>query len=432
MLTYRSLAWAAILAVVMPAAWSRADGTIDATRAVRVSLPSAGDAPVTFKTPDGKEGWVRRLGNQTIPTPAYANGKIYTGAGMSSTAFYAINADTGRTIWKKTTTDNGPTSPIVSEGLVAYNTESCDTETRDAETGEMSWHETTGGSLLTQPVVVNNVLAIPHPTMARRQGVTEDAFRMLVVDLKTGKHFMDENMTADVLGAPVSAGDRMFFTCTDGRVFCLRLAGEGRNWHVVAKATSAPVVVGDTLAVTTEEPSGNGAMVSIRRYTMNEGNVIDEKPIASTAVGKAVLTTGQRAEWDYQGPKIVATGKQLFNAPGQTINSVDVESGKALWKTTVSGNGLTNAANSLTPPALGKANLYLGSTKGHVLAVKQSDGTLAFGYNVGEPLASQPILAEGNLYFGTANGLLVCIKLNDPDAKDWHAWGGNAQHNKVD
>ena len=262
--------------------------------------------------------------------------------------------------------------------------------------------------------------------------MTEDAFRMLIVDLKTGKHSMDANMTADVMVAPVSVGDRIFFTCTDGRVFCLRLAGEGYSWHVVAKATSAPVVVGQTLAVTTEEPTARGAVVSIQRYAVDDGQLIGETPVAATAVGKAVLAAGQRAEWDYQGPKIAAAGHHLFNAPGQTINSVDVDSGKTLWKTTVTGNGLTNAANALTPPALGKVNLYLGSAKGHILAVKQSDGTLAFAYNVGEPLASQPILADGNLYFGTASGLLVCLKLNDADARDWHAWGGNAQHNKVE
>src|SRR5579862_9096999 len=63
--------------------------TIDISGAIRINLPAAGDAPVAFKTPDGKEGWVRRLSTETIPTPAYAKGRIFTGAGMGSRVFMA-------------------------------------------------------------------------------------------------------------------------------------------------------------------------------------------------------------------------------------------------------------------------------------------------------------------------------------------------------
>jgi outer membrane protein assembly factor BamB len=406
-----------------------AEGTIDAGKSVNVTLPAVPDeAAVAFKTSDGKEGWVKKLSGDAIPTPAFANGKIYTGGGMSSRLFMAINAATGKTIWSKPTQDNGPTSPVVEGKYVAYNTESCHTESRDSESGELLWSEVTGGSLLTQPVIADGSLIIPHPTMARKAQMADDAFRMLGVDLATGKHSWDANMTGDVLAAPVGAIGHVFFTCTDGRLFCSKTRTGGEEWHVVAHATSAPVVVGNVVAVTTTE---NGK-VCIRRFSVQDGSPMDEKGLAPTTAGAAVLAGGQRAEWDYQGPKIAARGWNLFNAPGQTINSVDGETGKTLWTAKVTGDGLGEGANSLTPPALGKVNLYLGTARGQVLAVKQADGTLVYGYAFGQALASQPILADGNLYFGTTNGMLVCLKLNDADAKDWTAWGGNAQHNKVE
>src|SRR5262245_31227426 len=120
--------WGAVgLCAMLAGITARGDGTIDLSHAIRVSLPSAGK----FTTPDGKEGWVRRLSNETIPTPAYAKGKIFTGAGMGSRTFMALNAATGEMLWQQQTQDNGPTSPIVEEGYVSYNTESCHTETRD-------------------------------------------------------------------------------------------------------------------------------------------------------------------------------------------------------------------------------------------------------------------------------------------------------------
>jgi outer membrane protein assembly factor BamB len=112
------------------------------------------------------------------------------------------------------------------------------------------------------------------------------------------------------------------------------------------------------------------------------------------------------------------------------INSLDIDSGKMLWTTRVSM--LSNAANSLTPPALGKENVYLGSAAGHLFAVKKADASLAFAYRISQPLASQPVLADGNLYVGTTSGMLVCLKLGDKDADHWTAWGGDAQHNKVE
>src|SRR5678815_2940688 len=79
---------AVALAGFMPAV--HADTVIDASRAIKVNLPGTnGTNPVSFKTSDGKEGWVVKLSNDSIPTPAYANGKILTGTGVSGRAFYA-------------------------------------------------------------------------------------------------------------------------------------------------------------------------------------------------------------------------------------------------------------------------------------------------------------------------------------------------------
>ena len=403
---------------------------VDLTTATRITLPATGDQPETFKTPDGKEGWVRKLSNEQIPTPGYASGRIFTGNGMSQSVFRAIDALTGQTLWQVSTTDNGPTSPVITGGVVSYNTESCDTETRDLDNGSLVWKEVTGGSLLTQPVVCGDMLIVPHPTMARTAKMSDDSFRMLGVDLKTGKHFWDRNMTADVLGAPVSAGGNVYFTCADGRLFCMATQGGGVDWHVAARALSAPVVVGKTVAVSVQAKTAGGAnAVAIRRFDAQDGTPIDADGIAATEISGAFPALGQQSGWDYQGPKIVAAGHHLFDAAGRTIDSVDVDTGKLAWRATVTGAEMS--LNSFTPPAVGKSNLYLGSSRGCVFSVRQADGRLGFAYDIGQPLASPPILAEGNLYIGTANGYLVCLKLQDPDAKDWHQWGGDAQHNKV-
>ena len=127
---------------------------IDLRAAMNVNLPTpARDRePASFETPDGRSGWVLRLpGNRPIATPAYADGMHYVGGGYGSHEFYAVNADTGKVIWKIETGDDGPTAAVVTEGRVAFNTESCTLVIVDEKTGRLVWQEWLGDPLMSQP-----------------------------------------------------------------------------------------------------------------------------------------------------------------------------------------------------------------------------------------------------------------------------------------
>ena len=407
------------------------DKTVDLSKSTAIDLPSAGDSPVAFKTPDGKQGWVRRMSTETIPTPAYAKGRLYTGAGFSSRQFFALDATTGKTLWQQQTQDNGPTSPVVSGNYVTYNTESCHSEVRETEGGNLVWSEVTGGTLLTQPVIADGCVIIPHPMMARKAN-TDIPFRMLAADLKTGKHAFDAPMTGDVLSAPAAADGRVAFTCTDGRVFCLSTHDGAQAWHAQLNAAAAPLLVGQTLVVSTVKGTADKSVISMQRYRVWDGEPMDAEPLAATTVASPWLDKSMRADWDFQGPRVAYANKRLFNAPGNTVNSVAFDTGKTLWRATLTGNDLNNQANMLTPPALGQKKVFLASARGHLVALNQEDGSLAYSYKISQPVASQPVLAGGSIYFGTSSGMLVCLKVDDPDADQWHAWGGNAQHNKTE
>jgi hypothetical protein len=76
-----------------------------------------------------------------------------------------------------------------------------------------------------------------------------------------------------------------------------------------------------------------------------------------------------------------------------------------------------------SPPALGERNLYLCGAQGHLVAVKQQDGAVAFAYALKQPMTFQPALAKGAIYAGAGAGLLICLKTGDKDADGWYAWG---------
>jgi outer membrane protein assembly factor BamB len=134
--------------------------------------------------------------------------------------------------------------------------------------------------------------------------------------------------------------------------------------------------------------------------------------------------------WAYQGSRAAYSNGQMMNAQGKYLNSIKTGDGKFAWRAEVKGKGIKEDTQVFSPPALGKLNLYLCGAQGHIVAINQKDGALAFAYALKQPMAFQPALAKGNIYAGTINGLLICLKTGDKDADGWYAWGGNAQHNK--
>src|SRR5438128_475646 len=151
---------------------------IDLDKAVVCSLPKAnGDLkPVSFKTPDGKEGWVVHIpGNLPIATPAYADGKLFVGGGYGSHEFYAFDAQTGEKVWQIKTSDDGPSAAVVEDGCVAFNTESCTVIVADAKTGNILWQEWLGDPLMSQPAISKGRLYMAYPAGQRGHGAPQNA-----------------------------------------------------------------------------------------------------------------------------------------------------------------------------------------------------------------------------------------------------------------
>ena len=454
---------------------------IDLDKATEFDLPVATSdlAAISFITPDGKQGWVMRIpGSLPIATPAYADGMIFVGGGYGSHEFYAVDAETGSVVWKMNTQDDGPTAAVVEGGYVAFNTESCTVIVAEAKTGKVIWQEWLGDPLMSQPAISNGRLYIAYPAGQRR--AQNDAantnssdlgpgHRILCADLKTGRHLWEQRITADVISAPVISGDQVLFTCFDGVSFCLNASTGAVVWKKENAGTSAPLVADGHVVTTSKEMENGKAYEGLKRLDLKEGKdrdrelltkdkagylrvgggggvLIDAAKVGkldssvgfSSAPGAAKLAEANQhigvstvaGAWAYQGSRAAYRNGQMMNAQGKYLNSLKTGDGKFAWRAEVKGKGISEDTQVFSPPALGERNLYLCGAQGHLVAVKQHDGALAFAYALKHPMAFQPALAKGNIYIGTVNGLLICLKTGDNDADGWYAWGGNAQHNK--
>lgn len=470
---------------------------IDMDKAVDLPLPDVkGDLkPEAFKTTDGRGGWVVRIpGNRPIATPAFAKvdgrAMLFVGGGYGSHEFYAFDAATGEKAWQMQTGDDGPSAAVVEDGLVAFNTESCTVIVADARTGKVVWQEWLGDPLMSQPAIRGGKLYMAHPAGQNKPngqgqanvaaaaqpapGQAHGSHRVLCADLRTGKHLWEQDITGDVISAPILAGDDVFLTCFDGTSLCLASADGSVKWKKANMGTSAPLVAGGQVVVAQREVRGGETFEGLRRMETAKGSDRDAGQLAQAkaaylkpgATGNGGLATTQAAKldasvgfasapaaaalhayggaaananvtsvaqaWAFQGSRAAFANGQIVNAQGNALNCLRASDGQVRWHGLAIGKQVGDGAQIFAPPAMGVKNLYVCSTQGHLLSVSQDEGRVGFVYATGQPISFQPALAGGNLYAGTNNGLLICLRTGDADADGWTAWGGNAQHNKAE
>jgi Ca-activated chloride channel family protein len=460
---------------------------IDLDKAIEVKLPniSAELKPVAFRTKDGKEGWAVKIpGGLPIATPAYSGGRLFVGGGYGSHEFYAFDAKTGRLVWKMKTSDDGPSAAVVEGNYVAFNTESCTLVVADARTGKLVWEEWLGDPLMSQPAISKGRVFMAYPAgqsgnhrgrvlnnkkAKRNDDEEQGSHRLLAADLRTGKHIWERAISADVISAPVISEDKVYFTTFVGDSYCLDALTGRVVWKKQNAGTSAPVVVANEVIVTQKDSRGAQAYEGLKRLDAARGDDVNKGLIASdkadylaadkgggvalkaeavqaldSSVGFSQAPAAAELEaanrhlgvrtvvggWAYQGSRAAYGKGRMMNAQGRYLNSVNARDGGVAWRAEVSGAGVGHSSQVFSPPALGDEFMYLSSSLGHLVSVRQHDGRLGFAYLFRQPMVFQPALAEGNVYVGTSNGLLICLKTGTRDADGWYAWGGNAEHNK--
>src|SRR6202521_1710463 len=456
---------------------------IDLSKAIDVDLPAASRdlEAVSFGTPDGKTGWVLRLpGGRPIATPAYADGMLFVGGGYGSHEFYAVDSETGKIIWKIETGDDGPTAAVVADGMVAFNTESCTLVVVDERRGRLIWQEWLGDPLMSQPAIARGVLFMAHPAAPGRAAKPVEfhprpaspggSHRLLAAELSTGRHIWEQEISGDVITAPVISDGTVYFTTFTGNSYALNAADGAVVWVKANAATSAPVIANGQLYETRKKQAGKDTVEGLARVDAKEGNARDKDLIAKSKAdylkqgnGGGVALSAQAVTsldssvgfgaappsaklaeangavgvnsvvgaWAFQGSRAAVSKGQILYAQGNYINSVRASDGRQSWQAEVVGSHSAPGGQVFSPPAVGRDYLYLAGAAGYLISVRQSGGGVGVSYGKKAPIAVQPALAEGNIYAGTSDGRLICLKTGNKDADGWYAWGGNAQHNKI-
>ncbi|MBZ5620201.1 MAG: PQQ-binding-like beta-propeller repeat protein [Acidobacteriia bacterium] len=429
--------------------------------------------PVPFRSADGRiTGWkVTIPGNRPLASPAIAEGKVFVGGGFGSHEFYAFDAATGKRIWTYQTADDGPTAAAVSDGVIAFNTESCELEVITTA-GRPLWKKWLGDPLMSMPAIADGVVYMAYPN-SRGDG----KYYLAAFDLKTGAERWKYPMAGEIITAPVIERDRVYFATVNGSVVSLNRRDGAKVWQEDANATSAPAVWNErsyfsrrqqtTLSQAGKPVVQQTELVASRaiaapqsglqdlRATRQNADYLDyakRKQSASerksqaydasvgfggAAKGSAVMAPAQanigqasvHGIWAYQGSKSFVDNGRLFSSMGNNAQSVDPNTGKVNWTRALRKGTDTAVDAVLTPPAIVNGKVFVGASSGEVYVLSAQTGDVLWKVDIGEPISFQPAIAGGRVYVAANQGTLVCLNTNDPHDDGWLMWGATAAHN---
>ncbi|MFW9845635.1 MAG: PQQ-binding-like beta-propeller repeat protein [Candidatus Thorarchaeota archaeon] len=418
-----------------------------------------------------RQGYVIDLpGKYPIATPTYHKGRLYVSGGFGSRQFYCFDAKTGKTIWTIDLDDDGPSSCVIEDGIVVFNTESCTLFACNAENGQMLWSWWLGDPLTSAPAISNGRVFTTYP--ANGQGPAghsrgkkhPDASHVMgCFDLRTGKILWQKWIDGDAISAPVVLEPVVYITTFSGTLYTFNTKDGAIGSAVKARATSAPTIIDDQIYYSkrTDIRRGNvkESIAAGNKHQLNrvatfhekKADYLDEKiqkesgldkksksldagngfsatPQAS-GYQKAYKNVGQgsvSSMQSFQGSRILNYQKKNYSTMGDELLCTDSKSGKIMWKTKFKGDLKESGGFLATPPLAVKEHIIVATLNGDIEQFKANTGELEKRYRLNAPIRFQPIVQDGRIFTGTQDGQVICINTRDPELTGWPTWGRDA------
>ena len=388
---------------------------------VAVPVPPSGGS-VGFTFAEDHRGWVARIPEHLqLPAVAYGAGKIYVSGGFESVSFYGLDAETGRIDWATTNLeDNGPTAAVFEDDRVLFNTESCTLFALDARTGRRLLFRKLGDPTLAQVTTADGLVYASHPGDS---GQELTAYRV-----KDGEPVWTRSIGAELLAAPVIAGDAIYATNLHGVVFRFARRTGKPAWARALDATTAPWITDNELFVTRQVGRHEQQIVVaadtgklLRAHDQSAGRHAGDVPGDAGAPGGS-----WKQVWAFEGSRPVVDRGVRYVAMGGEIRATDAATGELVWQRRYPGASADR--RSVGSVALAGSEVVIATRDGKLFGLDVDTGYTLWSYAIGHRVIAEPVIARGWVYASTEDGYVVALQVGDPTLDGWHMFGGNPRH----
>jgi outer membrane protein assembly factor BamB len=281
--------------------------------------------------------WMVRTGNLLEFPPVVAHGRLFVG--QQRGRFFAIDARTGRVIWRKHFRHCSAASPTVHNGVV--------------------------------------YMAYMQPYPCSKSDRTAKGF-IAALRVRGGK-LLWRFRTGAVESSPLLVGNFLIFGSWDHRLYSLHVHTRKLRWVFEAddELNSSPAYAGGTIYIGSD---------SGRLYALNS------KTGRLRWRAEAFSRFGRR-EYFYATPT-VAYGRVFIGNTDGTLYAFGARTGRLLWAQDA-GTYVYSAA------AVWNRTVYVGSYDGFVSAFDAATGELRWRYSAPAAIHGAPTVLDGLVYFST-------------------------------
>jgi outer membrane protein assembly factor BamB len=306
----------------------------------------------------------------SLSASAVVNGVVYFGSDDGSV--YALNANTGATLWSYATAGQVDSSPAVVNGVVYIGSNDHNIYALNASTGVKQWSFAAGNVVISSPAVANGVVYIGS-----------DDHNMYALNASTGTKLWSYATGSFVESSPAVVNGVVYFGSHDGNIYALNANTGAKLWSYTTGGPifPSPVVANGVVYITGNANTINGAY---NVYALN----------ASTGV----------LLWSYandagDSSPAVANGMVYIGSADGYVHALNASTGAQVWR-------YNPDAEVYTPPAVANGVVYVGSLNGTVYALNASTGAKLWNYTAPAGYyISAPTIVNGVLYIRVGSSL---------------------------
>lgn len=335
---------------------------------VRAPYHVGGGAP-----PEGKLCWRYKVG-PVLSSPAVKNGILYIGS--LDHLLTALDAFTGRFMWKFAAKGPIACSPAVDDQGVVIGDESGSVYALDALSGVRKWTFRTGSPVGSSPVVSGGVVYFG----------ANDGYFYAIAPGGAERWRCISNLNDRIRSSPAISGPLVFIGTHGGSLFAFDRESGNPQWEFKAKGavTISPVVDAGRVYVGCRE----GGFYGIDAYT---GQLVWEF----------------KAQSAIDASPAIAGGRVFFGSRDGSLFCLEASDGQLLWKFAVSPDGTPSPLSAI---ALVDDRLYVGTRSGRFYALDARDGSTLWWYQTSAPIRSSAVVAGGLAFVACEDGYVHALQ----------------------
>jgi outer membrane protein assembly factor BamB len=308
----------------------------------------------------GKSSWFGLIGPDSVdPTKGFGGGLAYDGGKLfAATGFanvFALDAHTGKQLWKVDTTVPVHSAPVVVDGRIYVVTQENETQALDAGDGHQLWSH--HGTVETAGVLSSASVGVSGDTVV----VPYSSGELFALRAENGTPAWNDTLTRtgnvtsltiinDIAGRPVIDRNLVFAISHSGTLAAINFRSGSRAWTRNIAGIQTPLVAGEYIFVV----STDGQVVCMNRA---DGRVrwTAELPVFEDPAGK-------RGPIVWAGPLLVSNFLVLVSSSGKA-QLLSPYTGQKLGQTVIPDG-------TFIPPVIANGIMYVLTNGAQLVALR--------------------------------------------------------------